>query len=73
MVDVDDLDGPEQENEDEPSPRRPRPESDRIAVPARPRKTGRKVILWSMVAFIVVALGFGGYFTVRYINDAPSG
>ena len=71
MVDVDDLDGPEQENEDEPSPRRPRPDSDRIAPPARPRKTGRKVILWSMVAFIVVALGFGGYFTVRYINDAP--
>ena len=24
-----------------------------------------------MVGFIVVALGFGGYFTVRYINDAP--
>src|SRR4051794_20516405 len=71
MVDVDELDGPEREHDNDQYARRTRPESDRLAVPARQRKKGRKLILWSMVAFIVVALGFGGYFTVRYINDAP--
>lgn len=43
--------------------------SDRLPVPRRNR--GRKLILWSMVAFIAVALGAGGYFLVRFINAAP--
>jgi len=72
MVDVDDLHGPEREDEDSDGyDRRPRADSDRLAVPVRPPKKGRKFILWSMVAFIVVAGGFGAYFTVRYVNDAP--
>jgi hypothetical protein len=71
LVDADDVHRPEPEEDDDRRARRRREKSDRLAAPARPRKTGRKVILWSMVAFIVVALGFGGYFTVRYINDAP--
>ena len=72
LVDVDELDRPEVEADEAPrrtDRRRPPAESDRL--PAPPRRSVRKLILWSMIAFIAVALGSGGYFLVRYINDAP--
>jgi outer membrane protein assembly factor BamB len=68
LVDVDHLNEPEVDRRHER--RRPQPnESDRL--PVGPRKTGRKLILGAMIAFIAVALGSGGYFLIRYINEAP--
>lgn len=69
LVDVEEF--PEDEyRDDEPTYReRPQVESDRL--PVHSRKARRKLILLAMLAFIVVSLGSGGYFLVRYINDAP--
>jgi predicted Zn finger-like uncharacterized protein len=67
MVDVDHLNEPEEGNR----PRRPRPPTESGILPMPPKKAGRKLILAAMVAFIVVALGSGGYFLIRYINEAP--
>jgi PQQ-like domain len=71
LVEVEDLDRPERDDEQVGrATDRYRPsESDRL--PVRRRTVGRKLILLSMLAFIVVALGSGGYFLIRFINEAP--
>lgn len=58
--------------DDEPIDLRPAEEEVVALAPTRPPKSKKRLgVLLGMVAFVVLALGVGGFFLVRYINDAP--
>lgn len=57
-------------DDDEPEPVRPRRDRD-DSPPPRARKKGRKVLLFTMIGLIVVALGVGGYSLFRYLSLEP--
>ncbi len=57
--------------EEEPldlAPAQPQPASERVRPP---KKKKALALVYAMTAFIVAALASGGYFMVKYINDAP--